>query len=113
MIIGMGNELEQDRTWFNFANSVIEKFAFLEILGFSKVEALPTVVRSRNGDVEAHVYHGRQSYEMGFEVARNGAQSSISEVVEPTIRRQPSDIAVTQRPRLKESRKVSPNWQSW
>jgi hypothetical protein len=68
----------------NFANAVSERFAFLDDLGFSKSESLPTLVRFRKGDLEINVYHGRQSFEIGFEIARQGAQYSISEIIRVT-----------------------------
>ena len=47
---------EQDRAHLNFQSAVREKFAFLNDLGFSEIEALPTLVRYRKDDVEVDVY---------------------------------------------------------
>ena len=81
MIMGVSNEIGRDRTRLNFANAVSEKFSFLGDLGFTEVESLPTIVRFRHGDLEVHVYHGRQSFEIGFEVVRQGTQYSMSELI--------------------------------
>jgi hypothetical protein len=63
----------RDRTRLSVANAVSEKFSFLGEQGFSEVESLPTIVRYRKRDLEVHVYHGRRSFELGFEV---GASAS-------------------------------------
>lgn len=81
MIMGVSNEIGRERTRLNFPNAVSEKFSFLGDLGFSEVESLPTIVRYRKGDLEVHVYHGRQSYEIGFEVGRQEARYSMSELI--------------------------------
>lgn len=51
-----------------FPQTVARVFSFLQDYGFYQVEALPTLVRYRCGDLEARVYHGRHSYELGFEI---------------------------------------------
>lgn len=81
MTMGVSNEIGRERTRLNFANAVSEKFSFLGDLGFSEVESLPTIVRYRKGDLELHVYHGRQSFEIGFEVGRQGVRYSMSELI--------------------------------
>ncbi len=62
-------------------DAVRERFAFLGDLGFSEVESLPTLVRYGNGDLEVSIYHGRRSFELGFELCRYGACYSISELI--------------------------------
>lgn len=84
MTMCVSNNVGPERTRLNFANAVSERFAFLDDLGFSKSESLPTLVRFRKGDLEINVYHGRQSFEIGFEIARQGAQYSISEIIRVT-----------------------------
>ncbi|MEZ5313659.1 MAG: hypothetical protein R2862_08430 [Thermoanaerobaculia bacterium] len=77
-----------------------EAFAFLGDLGFSEIESTPTLVRYRNGDLEVHVYHGRQSFEIGFEIARGAARYSISEILRATDPEQAGEYrnyAVTER----------------
>lgn len=84
MNIATGLELAR----FNFSNVVEEKFAFLHDFGFTKIETLPTIVRYRKDDIEIDVYHGRQSYEIGFGIACHGERYSISEfiqVIDPKI----------------------------
>jgi hypothetical protein len=77
-------KLSSDRTRFDFANAVTKIFAFLSDLGFSQLEASLTIVRYRKGDLEVDVYHGRQSYELGFEVDRYGKKYSIGELIRAT-----------------------------
>jgi hypothetical protein len=81
MIMGMSNEIGRERTVLNFALAVSEKFFFLGDLAFNEVESLPTIVRYRKSDLEVHVYHGRQSFEIGFEVSRQGVRYSMSELI--------------------------------
>jgi hypothetical protein len=69
------------RLHLNFAKIATQAFAFLTSVGFSQVEAAPTIVRYRRGDVGADVYHGRQSYELGFEVGRGETRYSMSELI--------------------------------
>jgi hypothetical protein len=70
-----------DRSYLNFEAKVRKAFAFLGNLGFSEVEALPTLVRYRTNGVEVDVYHGRQSYEIGAGVTAFGTRYAISEIV--------------------------------
>jgi len=72
------------RTRLNFADAVTRTFAFLSDFGFSQVEASPTIVRYRKDDIEADVYHGRKSYELGFEIGRDGVKYSMSELIRAT-----------------------------
>jgi len=73
--------LGPERTRLNFADAVQRAFAFLTDLGFVQVETSPTIVRYHKGDVEVDVYHGRQSYELGFEIGRDGAKYTLSELI--------------------------------
>jgi hypothetical protein len=70
-----------DRAHLNFAKEARKAFAFLGDLGFSEIEALPTLVRYRKGSVEVDVYHGRQSYEIGAGVTAFGTRYAISEII--------------------------------
>jgi tetratricopeptide (TPR) repeat protein len=69
---------------FNFAEAVTEKFIFLEDLGFSQVEALPTIVQYRKDGIQVNIYHGRKSCELGFEIVRLGERYSIPELIRIT-----------------------------
>ncbi|MGE0823272.1 MAG: hypothetical protein AB7G75_23640 [Candidatus Binatia bacterium] len=60
--------MNTDREDLQFAETVTQVFAFLQEYGFHQVEALPTLVRYRCGDLEARVFHGRRSHELGFEI---------------------------------------------
>lgn len=71
----------RDRSHLNFEGQVRESFIFLEDLGFSEIEALPTLVRYRKGRVEVDIYHGRQSYEIGAGVTVFGVQYPISAII--------------------------------
>lgn len=73
-----------DRLSLNFAAAVRNYFEFLSGLGFSEVEALPTLVRYQKSGVEVDVYHGRQSYEVGAGVTAFGVRYSIPEIVRHT-----------------------------
>lgn len=70
-----------DRSYLNFVVTVRKAFAFLGDLGFSEVEALPTLVRYRKGDIEVDVYHGQQSYEIGAGVTAFGTRYAIGEII--------------------------------
>ena len=95
---GMSRKIGRDRTRLNFANAVSERFSFLRDLGFTEVDSLPTIVRYRKGDIEVHIYHGRQSFEIGFEIGRQGAHYSMSELIradDPQTAEQYLDYAAT------------------
>lgn len=70
-----------DRSDFDFARKARDFFGFLEDAGFTEVEALPTLVRYRKGNVEVDIYHGRQSYEIGGGVAFSGTRYSMAEII--------------------------------
>ena len=72
-----------DRAHLNFENEARKAFAFLGDLGFSEIEALPTLVRycQRKGSVEVDVYHGRKSYEIGVGINAFGTRYAISEII--------------------------------
>ena len=57
-----------DRQHLQFPATVTRVFAFLQDYGFQLIESLPTLVRYRCGELEARVFHGRHSYELGFEI---------------------------------------------
>ena len=81
MIKRESNNPESSRTLLNFVNTAKGAFAFLADLGFSQVESSPTIVRYRRGDLEANVYHGRQSYELDFEIVRNRLRYSLAMLI--------------------------------
>lgn len=70
-----------NRVHLNFENEARKASAFLGDLGFSEIEALPTLVRYRKGSVEVDVYHGRQSYEIGAGITAFGTRYAISEII--------------------------------
>lgn len=75
------DEVERARKRLNFAHAVRQRFAFLEDLGFLEVESLPTLVRYRKEKLEVALYHGRQSFELGLEIDRDGSRYSIPELI--------------------------------
>jgi hypothetical protein len=70
-----------DRRSSHFVSNVKKAFSFLVDQGFREVEAQPTLVRYRNGDVEVDVYHGRKSYEVGGGVTFSGIRFAVSEIL--------------------------------
>jgi hypothetical protein len=81
MSMTVSNQVGRERTRLNFADAVSKRFAFLCGLGFCEEESLPTLVRYRKDDLEVAVYHGRRSFEIGFEIARLGVRYSIGELI--------------------------------
>ncbi len=78
---GAGMEIGRERTQLNFADAVRKRFAFLGDHRFIEIESLPTIVRYQKDDLEIDVYHGRQSFEVGFGIARQGVRYSLSELI--------------------------------
>lgn len=62
---------KSERSKLKFLELVTEFFRFLESdFGFSLVRALETYVRYESASIYVNVYHGRVSYEVGFELGR-------------------------------------------
>lgn len=70
-----------DCAHLNFAEETKRVFAFLDELGFSEIEALPTLVRYQKGDVAIDVYYGRQSYEIGAGITAFGTRYSVGAII--------------------------------
>jgi len=81
VIMGAEMKIGRERTRLNFADAVRKRFAFLGDHGFTEVESLPTIVRYRKDDLEIDVYHGRQSFDVGFGIARGSTRYSLSELI--------------------------------
>lgn len=80
-----------DRSYLNFEIEARKAFDFVRDLGFSEIEASPTLLRYRKGDVDLDVYHGRKSYEIGAGVTAFGVRYAISEIIrhkDPELARQ-------------------------
>lgn len=99
-----GDEIGLVRKRLNFAHLVVERYRFLEELGFVESESMPTIVRYRKGDLDLSVYHGRRSFEVGLEIGHGDEQFSMSEMIrssDPTaaehyrnpVARTPADLA--------------------
>jgi len=70
-----------DRSQLHFVQKVRESFSFLVDEGFTEIEASPTQVIYRNGDIEVDVYYERLSYEVGGGITVAGICYAISEIV--------------------------------
>jgi hypothetical protein len=81
MTMCSADEHGQQRSGFNFPRVVAERFAFLAAFGFSPSQSGPTFVSYRRDDLELHVYHGRQSFEVGLHVGCGADQFSLSELI--------------------------------
>ncbi|HEY8942041.1 MAG TPA: hypothetical protein VIM59_17730 [Cellvibrio sp.] len=90
---------EQERKELNFATLVKQEFLFLHDFGFIEIESLPTIVRYKNNEVEVHIYHGRQSYEIGLEFIYKDTSYPLSEfirVVAPELAQQYRNPSATE-----------------
>ncbi len=76
--------LETSKMTKIFVDVVISEFEFLADMGFALIESQPTLVRYQKKGIEADVYWGRKSNELGFEIAWNGMRFSISELMRAT-----------------------------
>lgn len=70
-----------DREDLQFPQTVARVFSFLHDYGFQQVEATPTFVRYHCGNLEARVYHGRHSYELGFEIGHGEEMFSLRTLI--------------------------------
>jgi len=70
-----------DRSPLHFIQKVRKFFSFLVDEGFTEIEALPNLVRYRNGDIEVGIYHELLSYEIGSGITVAGICYSMSEIV--------------------------------
>jgi hypothetical protein len=81
-----------DRRAMRFAETVEEAFSFLELHGFKRIKSEPTFVRFATQRIRLDVYHGRQSFEVGLEIAsleagsddKSYSMSEIIRLVEPS-----------------------------
>ena len=70
-----------ERAKLGFREEAVQAFSFLQDMGFVEVSASPTLVEYERDDLEVNVYHGRQSYEVGFEIVRAGTRYSLSALI--------------------------------
>jgi hypothetical protein len=73
------NSLE--RAKLGFREEALQAFSFLKNMGFVEVSSSPTIVKYERVDLEVNVYHGRQSYEVEFEIFHAGKRYSLSELI--------------------------------
>ncbi len=77
----MNDFAHSDRSWLRFSDAAARHFDFLEGLGFSEIESLPTLKRYGNGELKVSIYHGQSSYELGFQVDYCGTSYSMGELI--------------------------------
>ncbi len=71
-----------DRAKLGFQDQSSQEFAFLAECGYQKLNSSITLTEYSNGFVGVNIYHGRRSYEIGFEIARNDRIYSIAEIIQ-------------------------------
>jgi hypothetical protein len=94
------NDVSEERLLLGFTAAATEAFAHLENEGFSRIESLPTLVRFEKDGLEVDIYHGRQSFEIGFGISRNGTRYSLFELIrtrDPRAAEEYRDYAATTR----------------
>ena len=67
-----------------FPAEVRTQFRFLEALGFKECESSPTYVRYARSEFVIEIYHGRQSYELGLNLLRDGLSYSLQTLLAGT-----------------------------
>jgi len=70
-----------ERMRLGFAGAARKHFGFLVAMGFTEVGSTLTTIRYQKGGTELAVYHGRRSFELGFEATRCGERYSIEELI--------------------------------
>jgi len=75
-----------NRDILHFDMAVLEIFGFLESMGFSILQICSTLVRYGKDELEVNIYHGRSSYEIGFEISRKGVKYPIGTILEVSDR---------------------------
>jgi len=81
MIMRANSDSNRERARLGFADAARRNFGFLVAMGFAEVGSTPTMIRYQRGGLELAVYHGRRSFELGFEAARRGERYSIEELI--------------------------------
>lgn len=95
----------QERTHLDFENTTRKYFSFLKDLGFSEIESLPTMIRYQKGILEVNVYHGRQSYEIGFGISYIGTHYSMADIIrttDPSYAKQYRNVVARTREKIAE-----------
>ena len=75
------DQVNRNRTRLNFPEVVADRFAFLADYGFSRVHTEPTLVAYRNPNLTINIYHGRSSFEVGFEICPDNERYSMSQII--------------------------------
>jgi hypothetical protein len=99
-----------NRRRLGFTEQVLSSFGFLiKDYGFCVVKDEPTFVRYESSSVFVNIYHGRTSYELGFEIGRLDSGSgqeeqaySISMIMELMRAKEPTFFQASTRDRVKE-----------
>ena len=79
-----GDIIQLARKRLRFEQAVQTRFSFLPEHGFAVTDSSATIVRYRKGGVEVAIYHGRRSYELGFEIGWDRETYSIGEIIRIT-----------------------------
>jgi hypothetical protein len=87
-LLSMATEHVSDRSVLRFAQEVKGRFSFLKTLGFRCVSSEATFVRFESARASINVYHGRQSFEIGLEIASPPDTFSFSEILRLVDRKQ-------------------------
>lgn len=74
-------KLPADHEKSDFFRDAIIVFSFLEALGLRAKARSDTLLEYVGDRVSAFIYHGRQSYELGFEIVYDNTRYSISELI--------------------------------
>jgi hypothetical protein len=85
------DQVNRNRARLNFPEVVADRFTFLTDYSFARVHMDPTLVVYRNGNLTINIYHGRGSFEVGFEICPDNERYSMSQIIraiDPTVAEQ-------------------------
>ncbi|MCW5714756.1 MAG: hypothetical protein KIT43_09625 [Bauldia sp.] len=67
-----------ERAELGFREAALDAFGFLADFGFAVEESTTTIVRYERPGSGVNIYHGRRSFELGFELGHDGSLYTIS-----------------------------------
>jgi hypothetical protein len=85
VIMRKNDQINAPRQQFGFPDTVKNAFGFIAAEGFAVIAAEPTIVKFDKGSLVAVVYHGRQSYEVGFEIGSEAEQFSLADLIRSEV----------------------------
>jgi hypothetical protein len=74
--------MSNPRQFLRFREAVLREFRFLDSHGLRVSEANESYVRYSSPKVDVEIFHGRQSFEIGLCVFRDGVKYSIGELLQ-------------------------------